>query len=45
MGRAKYEGDFCEGAKTGSGVMSFVSGDVYEGQFRDGVPHGEGEFR
>ena len=29
---------------TGQGQMSFVSGDVYDGSFLDGVPHGPGRF-
>ena len=32
------------GTKTGTGTMSFVSGDSYYGTFRDGVPHGQGKF-
>ena len=44
MGRLKYEGDFMDGKKTGKGKMTFVSGDVYEGEFREGVPHGNGIF-
>jgi hypothetical protein len=26
--------------KTGKGRMEFVNGDVYEGAFKEGVPHG-----
>ena len=29
---------------TGQGQMSFVSGDVYDGSFLNGVPHGPGRF-
>ena len=25
--------------------MKYVSGDVYEGDFRDGVQHGNGKYR
>ena len=28
----------------GQGQMFFVSGDVYEGGFEDGVPNGSGKF-
>jgi hypothetical protein len=44
MGREKYVGDWHEGTKTGKGKMIFASGDYYEGGFKDGAPHGEGEF-
>ena len=26
------------------GKMIFESGDVYEGQFDEGIPHGQGQF-
>ena len=44
MGRRAYEGEWKAGAKTGKGRMTFLSGDFYEGDFVDGVPHGEGRF-
>ena len=45
MGRLTYEGSWVEGVKTGSGKMTFASGDLYEGSFLEGVPHGKGQFK
>ena len=44
MGRKYYEGQWNEGKITGKGRMVFTSGDVYSGDFDQGVPHGQGEF-
>ena len=39
-----YEGDFNAGKMDGIGRKTFVSGDKYEGEFRDDLRHGEGKF-
>ena len=44
MGRHKYDGEWSDGFQCGRGVMTFISGDVYEGCFREGLPHGQGKF-
>jgi len=48
IGRHKYEGAWREGRQEGAAgcIMHFRSGDVFEGAFLGGVPHGEnGCFR
>jgi len=32
----RYEGQFVDGKRTGSGVVHWANGDRYEGQFVDG---------
>ena len=44
MGRHKYDGGWCNGLQNGQGVMTFQSGDIYQGEFEENLPHGKGEF-
>jgi hypothetical protein len=40
----RYEGEFAEDLRTGSGKYIWPSGEVYEGEFVDGQAHGRGHF-
>ena len=40
----RYEGEFMDDLRTGSGKYSWPSGEVYEGEFVDGQAHGKGYF-
>eukprot|EP00164_Ancoracysta_twista_P001451 GFYU01001891.1.p1 GENE.GFYU01001891.1~~GFYU01001891.1.p1 ORF type:complete len:263 (-),score=48.56 GFYU01001891.1:341-1129(-) len=41
----RYEGDWKEGNMTGSwGKMNYRNGDVYEGEWNNSLPHGEGKM-
>lgn len=40
----KYVGYFKNGKQEGKGKLTFVSGNVYEGDFKDGLKHGKGVF-
>ena len=41
----KYEGDYNEeGKKHGKGKMTYVNGDIYEGDFKDNKMNGVGTF-
>ena len=44
MGRHKYDGAWLNGLQDGYGVMTFKSGDIYQGEFQENLPHGKGEF-
>ncbi len=37
-----YEGGFEEGLRQGRGVLRFSNGEWFEGQFRAGLPWGQG---
>jgi hypothetical protein len=39
----RYEGDYFNGAKTGTGKFEY-EGSVYEGDFVDGKFHGTGKY-
>lgn len=41
----RYEGEFREGRREGTGVMTWANGDRYEGGWRRGEPHLSGVFR
>ncbi|KAJ8716521.1 hypothetical protein PYW07_003148 [Mythimna separata] len=47
MTGSTYEGDFITstGCMHGHGVYTFPNGVVYEGEFKDGMMHGQGELR
>ena len=38
--RDKYDGQFINGIKEGKGRLIFKNGEVYEGDFKDGLMHG-----
>ena len=40
----RYEGEWKEGRKYGSGIYYFQNGDVYEGYFIDGQRNGKGIY-
>ena len=40
----RYEGEWKEGKKYGSGIYCFQNGDVYEGYFIDGQRNGKGIY-
>ncbi len=40
----RYEGDLVNGVREGRGKMIFASGNVYNGQWKNGMMHGLGEF-
>ena len=40
----KYTGGLVEGVPSGNGVLRFLNGDLYIGDFRNGQMHGEGVF-
>ena len=39
MGRHKYDGGWAFGLQEGQGVMTFRSGDIYQGKFEENVHH------
>ena len=39
MGRHKYDGGWAFGLQEGQGVMTFRSGDIYQGEFKENVHH------
>ena len=39
MGRHKYDGGWAFGLQEGQGVMTFRSGDIYQGKFKENVHH------
>ena len=41
----RYEGKFDNALPEGNGVMTWVSGNVWEGEFKQGLIHGQGLFR
>ena len=41
----KYDGEFKEGLKHGTGLYSWENGDRYEGEFVDDRPSGKGKYR
>ncbi len=41
----RFNGRFENGLPEGKGVMTWVSGNVWEGKFKDGLIHGQGIFR
>jgi hypothetical protein len=41
----RYEGPFVAGLPEGRGKLTWVSGDVWDGEFKNGVVHGNGTFR
>ena len=38
----RYEGDFVNGKRHGSGRMEYANGDVYVGEYKEGKRHGQG---
>ena len=40
----KYVGEWRSGLKHGNGVMTFTSGNKFEGEFSNDVFHGHGKF-
>lgn len=40
-----YEGEFYNDLFSGSGTLTLTSGDVFTGHWKDGMKHGEGEFK
>ena len=44
-GGDKYEGDFKDGVKHGTGRYTWANGRVYEGDWRDGKRHGSGVYK
>jgi len=42
--KAKYEGNYKDGVRTGVGKMEFPSGDIYEGEWVEGKMNGEGSY-
>jgi len=38
----KYEGDFVNGIKNGTGTLRLHTGEIYEGKWKDGKRHGKG---
>ena len=43
-GKDHYEGDLVNGVREGRGKMTFASGNTYNGQWKNGMMHGLGEF-
>lgn len=43
-GKDHYEGDLVNGVREGRGKMVFASGNTYNGQWKNGMMHGLGEF-
>ncbi|PWY92261.1 MATH and UCH domain protein [Aspergillus heteromorphus CBS 117.55] len=41
---ATYVGDFVLGKRTGSGFMEYPTGDTYDGDWFDGICHGQGTY-
>ena len=39
MGRHKYDGGWAFGLQEGQGVMTFRSGDIYQGELKENVHH------
>ncbi len=39
-----YEGSFIRGKKTGLGIMTYIDGSQYKGQFLDNQVQGEGTY-
>lgn len=39
-----YEGSFINGKKSGNGVMKYIDGSMYEGQFYNNEVQGEGTY-
>ena len=39
MGRHKYDGGWAFGLQEGQGVMTFRSGDIYQGEFQENLLH------
>ena len=39
MGRHKYDGGWAFGLQEGQGVMTFRSGDIYQGKFEENLRH------
>jgi hypothetical protein len=44
-GRATYEGDFKQGLRSGNGLMVYENGDIYDGEWNDGLMHGVGTYK
>ena len=42
--RQYYEGDFVNKKAHGKGMMRWNQGDKYEGEWKDGLRHGKGEY-
>lgn len=40
-----YEGDFVNGQAEGTGVLTFIDGDTYMGNFKDNLFHGQGKYK
>ena len=38
-----YEGDYADDRFNGFGKMTYCSGDIYEGEFKDNKMHGKGD--
>ncbi|KAG5187830.1 radial spoke protein 10 [Tribonema minus] len=41
---ATYEGSYVDGAKCGTGKMTYPNGDTYWGEWKDNLHHGEGTY-
>lgn len=44
LGRSKYEGAFVQGKRQGDGVLRWVNGNKYDGEWRDDNFNGRGEW-
>mmetsp|Transcript_15842 Transcript_15842/g.23850 ORF Transcript_15842/g.23850 Transcript_15842/m.23850 type:complete len:231 (-) Transcript_15842:87-779(-) len=42
--KARYEGNYKDGARNGVGKMTYPNGDIYEGEWLDNKMHGEGTY-
>ena len=42
-GKHVYRGQFVKGTRSGNGKIEWNSGEWYEGNFEDDVPHGKGQ--
>ena len=40
----RYEGEISRNLANGAGVLEYPNGDVYKGQFKNGLPHGQGKL-
>ncbi len=40
----RYNGEFKNGLPEGNGLMTWVSGDMWQGEFQEGLIHGQGTF-